>query len=89
MGLIMTHHATKAYGLNGGIAPSFLTSTLDDSKWSPSRPSRFISREINPGTHCIGVCVGPRVSLYVIDKTQISFPYRKSNSGSSFVQPVA
>jgi hypothetical protein len=39
---------------SGDIAPQFLTSALDRSEWSASRPDRFTLREISPGTHWIG-----------------------------------
>jgi hypothetical protein len=35
---------------SGGIAPPFLTSALDEGKWSTSRFGRFISEETVPGT---------------------------------------
>jgi hypothetical protein len=44
--LINKHHAMKTY--IGGIAPTFLTSTLDGGEQSASRPSRFTSRERAP-----------------------------------------
>jgi hypothetical protein len=37
-----------------GIAPPFLTSTLDEGEWSASRTGRFIPEENIPGTHWIG-----------------------------------
>jgi hypothetical protein len=40
------------------MAPSFLTSALDRSEWSPSRPGRFTPGERAPGTHWIGDWVG-------------------------------
>jgi hypothetical protein len=46
----------------GGIAPSFLASTLDRVEWSASRPtplSLYAWRK-TPSTHCIGSCIGPR-----------------------------
>jgi hypothetical protein len=36
-----------------GIAPLFLTSTLEGSEWSASHPGRFTPTEITPGTHWI------------------------------------
>jgi hypothetical protein len=42
---------------------AFLTSALDGSEWLPSRPGRFTPRERAPGTHWIGVWVGPIASL--------------------------
>jgi hypothetical protein len=38
----------------GGIAPPFLTSALDGSKWSASPPGRFTPGEMAPGTHWMG-----------------------------------
>jgi hypothetical protein len=42
-----------------------LTSALDGSEWSASRPGRFTPRERALGTHCIGGWVCPRAVLYV------------------------
>jgi hypothetical protein len=39
---------------SGGIAPTFLTSTLDGGELSASHPGRFIPGEIAPGTNRIG-----------------------------------
>jgi hypothetical protein len=63
----------------GGIAPLFLTSALDTSKWSASLPGRFIPGERAPGTHWIGGWVGPRAGLDAAEKRKIPLPYRKWN----------
>jgi hypothetical protein len=47
----------------GGIGLTFLTSELDGGDWSGSRPGRFTTDEIAPGTHWIGGCVGLRTGL--------------------------
>jgi hypothetical protein len=44
-----------------------LTSALDGSEWSASRPSRFTPRERTRGTHWIGCWVGPRAGLETVD----------------------
>jgi hypothetical protein len=51
----------KAYRGDGGIAPPFLDSALDEGEWTASRPSRFA-----PGTHWIGGSVGLTFIQYVI-----------------------
>jgi hypothetical protein len=38
----------------------FLTTALVGGEWSASRPGRFTPGERAPGTHWIGVWVGPR-----------------------------
>jgi hypothetical protein len=50
----------KAYWGSGGSSTHSLTSALDGSEWSASRPSRFTPRERAPGTHRIGGWVGSR-----------------------------
>jgi hypothetical protein len=45
---LIKHYAMKTYGGSGGIAPPFLTSTLDGDEWSASRPCRFTLRERAP-----------------------------------------
>jgi hypothetical protein len=46
----------------------FLTSVLDGSEWSASRPCRFNPREKTPSTHWIGGWVGPRAGLDGMEK---------------------
>jgi hypothetical protein len=48
---------------SGGIAPTFLTSALDEGVWSASRSYRFTPGERLPGTHWTGGWVGPRTCL--------------------------
>jgi hypothetical protein len=55
----------------------------------PSRPGRFTTRERTPGTHWIGVWVGPRTVLDAVVKRKIPSPLRESNSRTPVVQPVA
>jgi hypothetical protein len=55
----------------GGIAPPFLTSTLDGGEWSASRSCRFTSGERARSTHLIGGWVGPRVGLDAVKKRKI------------------
>jgi hypothetical protein len=43
---------------NRGIAPPFLTSTLDGEEWYASRPGRFTLGENYPVTHWLGGWVG-------------------------------
>jgi hypothetical protein len=57
-----------------GIAPPFLTSTLDVSEWSCSRPCRFTPRERGPSTHWIGGWVGPRAGLDALEKKKKILP---------------
>jgi hypothetical protein len=54
-------------GGGGNIAPPLLTSALDGGEWLSSRPGRFTSGEIAPGTHWIGGWVGPRAGLDTVD----------------------
>jgi hypothetical protein len=66
-----------------------LTSALDGGEWSASRPGRFTPRERAPGTHWIGVWVGPRAVLDPVVKRKIPSPCRESNPKTPIVQPVA
>jgi hypothetical protein len=66
-----------------------LTSALDGGEWSVSCPSRFTSRERDPGTHWIGGWVGPRAILDAVIKREIPSPSRESNPRTPIVQPVA
>jgi hypothetical protein len=66
-----------------------LTSALDGSEWSASRPGRFTPRETAPGTHWIGGWVGPRAVLDAVVKRKIPSPRREPNPGTPIVQPVA
>jgi hypothetical protein len=52
---------------NGGIAPPFLTSTLEGDERSASRPGRFTPGEKVCNTHSIGGWVGSRADLDAVD----------------------
>jgi hypothetical protein len=75
----------KTWG-SGGIAPPFLTSTLDGGQWSASRPCRFIPGEIVPGTYWIGGWVGRGVGPDAVDKRKI-LRYSESKPGSPALNP--
>jgi hypothetical protein len=66
-----------------------LTSALDGSECSASRPSHFTPRERVPVTQRIGGWVGPRASLDAVSKGKIPSPRRESNSDHPIFQPVA
>jgi hypothetical protein len=51
-----------------------LTSALDRSEWSASRPGRFTAGERAPGTHWIGGWVCPRAVLDAVVKRKNSQP---------------
>jgi hypothetical protein len=65
-----------------------LTLTLDEGQWSASRSARFTPRERAPGTHWIGIWVGPRAVLDVVVKRKIPSPRRESNPRTPIVQPL-
>jgi hypothetical protein len=65
------------------------TSALDGGEWSALRHGRFTPRERAPGTHWIGVWVGPRAILDAVVKRKIPSPRRESNPSTPIVQPVA
>jgi hypothetical protein len=67
----------------------YLTSALDEGKWSASRPGRFTPRERARGTHWIGGWVGPRTILDTVVKRKIPSPRRESIRRTPIVQPVA
>jgi hypothetical protein len=46
----------------------FLNSVLDGAEWSASRPGRFLSEEVAPGTYWIGSWVAPRAGLDAVGK---------------------
>jgi hypothetical protein len=58
---------------------SFLTSALDGSEWSASRPGCALARVRAPGTHCTGGWVGPRAGLDTEARGKILCPCRGSN----------
>jgi hypothetical protein len=60
-----------------------LTSALDRSECSASRPGRFTISERVPGTHWIWGWVGPRAVLDTVAKRKIPSPCRDSNPRSS------
>jgi hypothetical protein len=66
-----------------------LTSALDGSESSSSRPGRFTPMGRVPSTHWIGGQVGPRAVLDAVMKRKISSSPRKPNSRIPIIQPVA
>jgi hypothetical protein len=66
-----------------------LTSALDGSEWSASRPGHFTAKEIAPGTHWIGGWVGPGAVLDAVVKRKIPSPRRESNPRTPNVHPIA
>jgi len=71
----------KAYGGMEVQLHAFLTSALNGSEWTASRPGRFTPPpgEISLGTHWIGGWVDPRIRLDEVAKRTNPCPYRKSN----------
>jgi hypothetical protein len=61
----------NAYWGSGGIAYTFLTSALDGSEWSASRPGRFTPKERSAGTHWTEDWVGLRAGLDTVLKRKI------------------
>jgi hypothetical protein len=88
LGLITEAPLREDEWRSGGIAPPFLTSALDEGKWSTSRSGRFIRGETAPGTHCIRSMTRPRVGLDVMDKRNTSRLCPKSNPNFSVVQSL-
>jgi hypothetical protein len=66
-----------------------LTSVLDEGEWSESRPGRFTPMERAPGTHWIGVWVGPSAILDTVVKRKITSPRLESNPRTPIIQPLA
>jgi hypothetical protein len=66
-----------------------LTSALDKSEWSASRPGCFTPRDRARGTRWIVGWVGPRTVLDAVVKRKIPNPCRESNPRTPIVQPVA
>jgi hypothetical protein len=83
---------TTTWRHTGGVKVwlhAFLTSALNAGEWSASRPSRFIPRERDPGTHWIGGWVGPRAGPDTVVKRKIPSPCRDSNPRPYSTQPSA
>jgi hypothetical protein len=75
--------------VSGGIASSFLTSTLDGGEWSASRPCRFTPEERVSGSHWIGGWVDPKAGQDDMEKRKISCLCRESNPDSGAHSLVA
>jgi hypothetical protein len=69
----------KTIGGNGGIAPTFLISELDEDEWSASRHGRFTHGA--PGTHLTEGWVGSRTDVETVEIRKISYPCRESIPG--------
>jgi len=49
------------------------TSAIDGCEWLASRPGRFTPRERAPGTHLVGVWVGPRAGLDAVVSSSVIY----------------
>ena len=76
-------HDMKAYRGVEVQLHSFLTSALDEGKWSTSRPGCFTPKERTTVLMEQVGWVGPRTSLNVLEKNKISCSCRESNPGST------
>jgi hypothetical protein len=56
---------------SGGIAPPFLTSTLDRGEWSDLSPSRFTHGERAPGAHWVRIRATPETGLDSVENRKI------------------
>jgi hypothetical protein len=72
---------------SGGVAPLFLTSTLDGGERSASRPGLFNPEETASGTHWIGSWVGPRAGMEAVEERKVSFPCPELNHGRPAPSP--
>lgn len=63
---------------------AFLTSVLEEGRWSTSRSDRFTPGERPHHTHCLG-----RWATEVLEKRRISKSCQESNHHSLVVRPVA
>jgi len=72
----------------GGVEDSstHLSSALDGGDWSVSHSCRFTPSERAPGTHWIGVWVGPRAGLDAVVKRNIP---ASAGNRTPVVQPIA
>jgi hypothetical protein len=77
---LIKHCAMKTKGVNGGITPPFLTSTLDGGELSAPLPGLFTPGERAPNTHWIGGEVGPRAGLDTMEKRKI-LPCKENKPG--------
>jgi hypothetical protein len=83
------HHAMKAYWEWRYSSSHYLTSALDGSEWSASRPSRSTRKGTARGNHWIGDWVGPSAVLDAMLKRKILSPRRESKPRTPIVQSVA
>jgi hypothetical protein len=64
---LIKHDVTKTYG-DGDTAPRVLILAIDGVHRSVSNPGALSPKEIAPGTHWVGGCVGPRAGLDAVKK---------------------
>jgi hypothetical protein len=77
--MVMKHYLIKVYGESGRKAPPFLTSAVDESKWSASRLDPFTLGERAGCTHWVGGWVGRRAGLDTVEKRKIICPCGELN----------
>jgi hypothetical protein len=73
---------------SGGIASSFLTSTLDGRELLASRPGCFSPGRRAPRTHWTGGSVVSSACLELCSKTKSLFPCLETNPGRALVSSV-
>jgi ribosomal protein S26 len=85
--IIVLKHTTWRWCQGSEVSfHAFLTSELDETEWSASRPCRFNSGK-SPGVNCIRKSVGPRPGLEAMQKTRISAMNRSQIFLKSSPQP--
>ena len=75
--------AMKPYKRSVCTDPVTCNSAQDGGEWPTSGPGR-----LNPGAHWVGVWVGPRAGLNLLENTRISCPSRDSSPELSCLHPI-
>jgi hypothetical protein len=79
----------KLYHISLNYSFHISSSYLNKVKLSLCLIKHQATKERAPGTHWIGVWVGPRSVLVAVVKRKIPSPRRESNPRTSIIQPVA
>jgi hypothetical protein len=62
---------------------------MEPANWQLHMPWPFCPGESVPDTHWTGSWVGPRISLNILEKREISCPFQKLKTNYSVLQPIA
>lgn len=87
-GKVVPINTSKAFRMNGGVAPLLLKPGTSWRSVVNTCPGCFTPRETAPSTHQMGSWVGPTAGLDILEKRLIFWPCWDTNPGLSNLYPT-